>query len=149
MSHVEESIIVDVPVTTAYNQWTQFEEFPNFMEGVERVEQRTPTLTHWVTKVGGQQREFDAQITEQVPDQRVAWTTVEGEAQQAGVVSFRPQDATHTEVKLELDHDPQGIADTVGDKLGFVKRQAKSDLKHFKAFIEHRGRATGAWRGQV
>ena len=107
MSHVEESITVDVPIRTAYNQWTQFEEFPNFMEGVERIEQRTPTLTHWVTKISGQQREFDAQITEQVPDQRVAWTTVQGEVRQAGVVSFQPRDATHTEVRLELDHDPQ------------------------------------------
>ncbi|AEW98140.1 MULTISPECIES: SRPBCC family protein [Streptomycetaceae] len=149
MSHVEESIAVDVPLTTAYNQWTQFEEFPNFMEGVERIEQRTPTLTHWVTKVGGNRREFDAEITEQIPDERVAWTTVQGEARQAGVVTFHRLDDTHTKVMLQLDHDPQGLADTIGDKLGFVKRQAKNDLHNFKEYIESRGRETGGWRGQV
>ncbi|WP_269858179.1 SRPBCC family protein [Streptomyces sp. RPT161] len=149
MSTVEESITVDVPVTTAYNQWTQFEDFPQFMDGVERIEQRTPTLTHWVTKVGGRQREFDAQITEQIPDERVAWTTVQGEARQAGVVTFHRLDDHHTKVMLQMEHDPQGIADTVGDKLGFVTRQAKNDLKHFKEFIESRGRETGAWRGEV
>ncbi len=149
MSRVQEAITVDVPVTTAYNQWTQFEEFPRFMGGVERVEQRTPTLTHWVTKVAGQRREFDAQITEQVPDERVAWTTVTGEARQAGVVTFHRLDDGRTEIMLQLEHDPQGIADTVGDKLGFVQRQAKSDLRHFKEYIESRGRETGGWRGSV
>ncbi|MEU6852178.1 SRPBCC family protein [Actinacidiphila alni] len=149
MSAVEESVEVDVPVTTAYNQWTQFEEFPQFMEGVERIEQRGPTLTHWVTKVGGATREFDAAITEQIPDERVAWTTVEGEARQAGVVTFHRLDDGHTKVMLQLEHDPQGIADTVGDKLGFVRRQAKGDLKRFKTYIESRGVESGAWRGQV
>ncbi|WP_225851094.1 SRPBCC family protein [Streptomyces sp. HPF1205] len=150
MSAVEESIEVAVPVTAVYNQWTQFEDFPQFMDGVERIEQRTPTLTHWKTSVGGVTREFDAQITEQIPDERVAWTTVSGEAKQAGVVTFHRLDDTHTKVMLQLDHDPQGIADTVGDKLGFVKRQITGDLKRFKQFIESRGGdETGGWRGQV
>jgi uncharacterized membrane protein len=150
MSAVEESIEVAVPLTAVYNQWTQFEDFPQFMEGVERIEQRTPTLTHWKTSVGGVTREFDAEITEQIPDERVAWTTVDGEAKQAGVVTFHRLDAEHTKVMLQLDHDPQGIADTVGDKLGFVKRQVKSDLQRFKEYIESRGgTTTGAWRGQV
>jgi uncharacterized membrane protein len=149
MSVVEESVEVQVPVTTAYNQWTQFEEFPQFMDGVERIEQRTPTLTHWVTSVGGAKREFDAKITEQIPDERVAWTTVEGDTHQAGVVTFHRLDDTHTRVMLQLEHDPQGIADTVGDKLGFVRRQAKGDLKRFKQYIESRGMESGAWRGQV
>lgn len=149
MSAVEESVEVQVPVSTAYNQWTQFEEFPHFMDGVERIEQRTPTLTHWVTSIGGVKREFDAEITEQIPDERVAWTTVAGEAKQAGVVTFHRLDDTHTKVMLQLEHDPQGIADTVGDKLGFVSRQAKGDLKRFKQYIESRGLETGAWRGQV
>ncbi|MEO3977801.1 SRPBCC family protein [Streptomyces sp. CAU 1734] len=147
MSKIEESVEVAVPVSTAYNQWTQFEEFPRFMDAVERIEQRTPTLTHWVTKVDGVSREFDAEITEQVPDERVAWTTVQGEVRQAGVVTFHRLDDTHSKVMLQLDHDPRGIADTVADKLGFVRRQAKSDLKNFKEFIESRGSETGAWRG--
>ncbi|OPC85334.1 cyclase [Embleya scabrispora] len=149
MSEIEESVEVDVPVTVAYNQWTQFEDFHHFMDGVERIEQRTPTLTHWITNVHGVKREFDAAITEQIPDERVAWTTVEGEVHQAGVVTFHRLDDTRTKVMLQLDHDPHGIADTVGDKLGFVRRQAKGDLQRFKKFIESRGTATGAWRGEV
>ncbi|WP_431946765.1 SRPBCC family protein [Actinacidiphila sp. bgisy167] len=149
MSTVEESVEVAVPVTTAYNQWTQFEEFPRFMEGVERIEQRTPTLTHWVAKVGGVKREFDAQISEQIPDERVAWTTVGGDVHQAGVVTFHRLDDRHTKVMLQLDHEPQGMADTVADKLGVVRRQAKGDLKRFKEYIEARGRETGSWRGEV
>ncbi|MEU6119322.1 SRPBCC family protein [Streptomyces sp. NPDC047117] len=149
MSKIEESVEVAVPVTKAYNQWTQFEEFPRFMDGVERIEQKTPTLTHWVTKIAGVKREFDAQITEQIPDERVAWTTVEGEARQAGVVTFHRIDDQHTKVMLQLEHDPEGIADTVGDKLGFVRSKATTDLKNFKKFIESRGTETGAWRGEV
>ncbi|GGV73011.1 SRPBCC family protein [Streptomyces griseoloalbus] len=149
MSQVEESIEVDVPVRTAYNQWTQFESFPEFMGGVERIEQRTDTLTHWVTKIGGVQREFDAEITEQVPDERVAWTTVNGEARQAGVVTFHRLRDTTTKVMLQMDFDPDGPAENVGDKLGFVKRQVSGDLKRFKEFIEQRGLETGAWRGEV
>lgn len=149
MSKIEESVEVDVPLTTVYDQWTQFEEFPRFMEGVERIEQRTPTLTHWVTEVGGVRREFDAEITEQRPHERIAWTTVRGEVWQAGVVTFHRLDDTHTKVMLQLDHDASGIADTVGDKLGFVRHRAKGDLKRFKAFIESRGSATGAWHGTV
>ncbi|MCC3649983.1 MULTISPECIES: SRPBCC family protein [Streptomyces] len=149
MSKVEESVEVEVPVRTAYDQWTQFEDFPRFMEGVERIEQRTPTRTHWVTEIAGVKREFDAEITEQIPDERVAWTTVEGEVKQAGAVTFHRLDDQRTKVMLQLDHDPQGIADTVGDKMGFVKKQAKQDLSRFKSFIESRGAETGAWRGQV
>ncbi|MGW2031739.1 SRPBCC family protein [Streptomyces sp. NPDC001356] len=150
MSQVEESIEVDVPVSAAYNQWTQFEDFPQFMDGVERIEQRGDTLTHWVTKIGGVTREFDAEITEQIPDERVAWTSVGGEAKQAGVVTFHYIDEATTKVMLQLDYEPEGLAETVGDKLGFVKRQATGDLKRFKEFIESRGgNETGAWRGAV
>ncbi|CAL9357045.1 hypothetical protein SUDANB176_00595 [Streptomyces sp. enrichment culture] len=149
MSQVEESIEVDVPVRTAYNQWTQFESFPEFMDGVERIEQRSDTLTHWVTKVGGVEREFDAEITEQIPDERVAWTTVDGEAKQAGVVTFHRLRDTTTKVMLQMDFDPRGVAENVGDKLGFVKRQVGGDLRRFKEFIERRGQETGAWRGEV
>jgi uncharacterized membrane protein len=149
VSQVEESIEVDVPVHTAYNQWTQFETFPEFMGGVDRIEQRSDTLTHWVTSVNGVHREFDAEITEQIPDERVAWTTVSGEAQQAGVVTFHRLGEEQTKVMLQLDFHPDGLAETVGDKLGFVKRQTKGDLERFKKFIEERGRETGSWRGAV
>jgi uncharacterized membrane protein len=149
MSQVEESIEVAVPVRTAYNQWTQFETFPEFMGGVERIEQRTDTLTHWVTSVNGVRREFDAEITEQIPDERVAWTTVDGEARQAGVVTFHRLDDAHTKVMLQMDFEPEGAAEKIGDKLGFVKRQTKGDLKRFKEFIESRGGETGGWRGAV
>ncbi|WCD83737.1 hypothetical protein KPP03845_100056 [Streptomyces xanthophaeus] len=149
MSKVEESIEVDVPVRTAYNQWTQFESFPHFMDGVERIEQRTDTLTHWVTKFGGVDREFDAEITEQIPDERVAWTTVGGEVKQAGVVTFHHLADSKSKVMLQLDYDPEGFAENVGDKLGFVKRQISGDLKRFKKYIEDRGRESGSWRGEV
>ncbi len=149
MSQVEESIEVQVPVRTAYNQWTQFETFPEFMEGVERIDQLTDTLTRWVTHVSGTQREFDAKITEQIPDERVAWTTVGGEVQQAGVVTFHRLADDRTKVMLQLDFHPDGVADTVGDKLGFVQRQTKGALERFRSFIEARGAETGAWRGDV
>ncbi|MEV5732486.1 SRPBCC family protein [Streptomyces sp. NPDC052292] len=150
MSQVEESIEVNVPVRAAYNQWTQFQDFPQFMDGVERIEQRTDTLTHWKTKIGGVEREFDAEITEQIPDERVAWSTIGGDARQAGVVTFHYIDDNTTKIMLQLDYDPQGLAETVGDKLGFVKRQATGDLRRFKEFIESRGGTeTGAWRGEV
>ena len=149
MSQVEESIEVRVPVHTAYNQWTQFETFPEVMSGVHRIEQRTDTLTHWVTSVNGVQREFDAEITEQIPDERVAWTTVAGEARQAGVVTFHRLDEDHTKVMLQMDFHPESITEQVGDKLGFVKRQTKEDLERFKTFIEQRGLETGEWRGVI
>ncbi|MEV1050315.1 SRPBCC family protein [Streptomyces sp. NPDC049887] len=148
MSQVEESIEVDVPVRAAYNQWTQFTSFPEFMDGVERVDQLSDTLTHWTTSIDGVQRQFDAKITEQIPDERVAWTTVEGE-RQAGVVTFHRLAETRTKVMLQMDFDPQGLAETVGDKLGFVRRQVTGDLERFKRFIEARGTETGGWRGEV
>ncbi|MFG2294556.1 SRPBCC family protein [Streptomyces sp. NPDC048603] len=149
MSQVKESIEVNVPVRAAYDQWTQFESFPQFMDGVERIEQRTDTLTHWVTKIAGVQREFDAEITEQIPDTKVAWVSVGGETEQSGLVTFVPIDPSHTQVTLMMDFDPEGMAENIGDKLGFVDRQVKGDLKRFKHFIEDRGSATGGWRGQV
>lgn len=117
--------------------------------GIERIEQRTPTLTHWKTKIAGVEREFDAEITEQIPDERVAWTSVGGEAKPPGVVTFHYIDDNTTKIMLQLDYDPEGLAETVGDKLGFVKRQATGDLKHFKQFIESRGAETGGWHGTV
>lgn len=148
MSVVDETIEVNVPVRTAYDQWTQFESFPQFMEGVEEVRQVTDTRTHWRTEIGGVKREFDAEITEQVPDQRIAWRAVDG-PDQGGVVTFDAPDPNRTRILLELDYDPEGTVEQAGDKLGVVKRRVKGDLERFKEFIESRGVETGAWRGEV
>jgi uncharacterized membrane protein len=147
-TNVLHSIDVAVPVSTAYNQWTQFESFPRFMDGVERIEQVTPTRTHWVTKIAGVEREFDAEITEQNPDERVAWKTESG-THQAGVVTFHRIDDAHTRVTLQLDHDPQGLVEKAGDALGIVQRRVKGDLQNFKEFIETHGSEEGGWRGDV
>ena len=148
MASVQEAVDVDVPIRVAYDQWTQFESFPQFMGGVERITQLDDTHTHWVTNIDGVKREFDAKITEQLPDERVAWTSIEG-SKQAGVVTFHRLDDTHTRVTCQMDFEPQGVAETAGDKLGFLDRQVKGDMKRFKEFIESRGTETGEWRGQV
>jgi uncharacterized membrane protein len=148
MSNIQESIDVEVPVRTAYNQWTQFEEFPRFMEGVESIAQLGDTRTHWVTEIAGIKREFDAEIVEQLPDERVAWRSVSG-PEHAGVVTFHRLAKDRSRIMLQLDVDPDGMAETVGDKLGFLQRRAKGDMQRFKEFIESRGSETGAWRGEV
>ncbi|KXK58630.1 cyclase [Micromonospora rosaria] len=148
MSGVTEHVDVSVPIRTAYDQWTQFEEFPHFMEGVEEVRQLTDTMTHWRVEIAGVQREFDAEITEQLPDERVAWRSTGG-TQQAGVVTFHRLDEGNTRVTLQLEFEPHGVVEQAGDKLGVVDRRAKGDLERFKRFIERRGQETGAWRGQV
>ena len=148
MSSITESIDVNVPVRTAYNQWTQFEEFPQFMSAVERVDQLDDTRLHWVAKVGGKTKEWDARITEQTPDQRVAWTATSG-AENAGVVTFHRIDENKTRVTVQMDVDPEGVVESVGDAAGVPDRQVKGDLERFKEFIESRGQETGAWRGEV
>jgi len=148
MSTIEESIEVDVPVRTVYNQWTQFEEFPRFMEGVEEIRQVDDTHTHWRTKIGGVEREFDAEITEQHPDHRVAWRSTSG-ATNAGVVTFHRISDDKTRVMLQMDIEPDGAVEKVGDALGVAKRRVKGDLENFKALIEERGAESGAWRGEV
>ncbi|MCF2528783.1 SRPBCC family protein [Yinghuangia soli] len=149
MTQVEESVEVAVPVRAAYDQWTQFADFPRFMDGVERVEQIDATHTYWVTNISGVKREFAAEITEQIPDERIAWRSRSG-PDQGGVVTFHRLDDTHTKVMLQLDHDPEGMVENVGDKLGFVTRKVRGDLERFREFIETRdGNATGAWRGEV
>lgn len=148
MSSVTESVDVNVPIRTAYNQWTQFADFPKFMEGVEEVNQVTDTMTHWRVKVAGVTREFDAQITEQVPDERVAWHSIEG-PEHAGVVTFHRMGADSTRVTTQMEIDPEGFLEQAADKTGMLKHRAKGDLKRFKEFIETRGRETGEWRGNV
>ncbi|MFB9907555.1 SRPBCC family protein [Allokutzneria oryzae] len=148
MSVIEEQVEVHAPVRTVYDQWTQFESFPQFMEGVERVEQRSNTLTHWHASIAGVDREFDAEILHQVPDERVSWSVLSG-PKHRGTVSFAPEDATHTKVSLRIEYEPEGVVENVGDKLGIVRGRVKGDLGRFKEFIERRGTETGAWRGEV
>ena len=149
MSTVTESVDVDVPVRTAYNQWTQFEEFPRFMGGVSEIRQLDATTTHWKTEIDGVKREFDATITEQLPDERVAWKSTEG-SKQAGVVTFHRLGDNRTRVTCQMDFEPEGFTEKAGDALGFLDRQVKGDLKRFKEYIEGRGGVeTGEWRGQV
>lgn len=148
MSTIEQSVEVDVPVTTAYNQWTQFESFPQFMDGVDEVRQVSDTLTHWKISIGGVKREFDADVVEQTPDQRIAWKSVDGTGH-AGVVTFHRLDDDHTRIMLQLDTEPHGVVEKVGDAIGLTNANAKGDLERFKKFIEAQGQETGAWRGDV
>ncbi|MFK4084788.1 SRPBCC family protein [Kribbella sp. NPDC020789] len=148
MGNITESVDVKVPVRTAYNQWTQFESFPQFMDGVDEIRQTDDTHTHWVTSIGGVKREFDATITEQHPDERVAWTTVDG-PKHAGVITFHRLSDAETRVTAQMDIEPEGLAETVADKTGVISHRVKGDLSRFKEFIEARGSETGQWRGDV
>ena len=148
MSTIEQSIELDVPVQTAYNQWTQFEEFPKFMDGVEEIRQLDDTHLHWVAEFGGSRHEWDAVITEQLPDERVAWRNTDGK-ENAGVVTFHKLDDSHSKVMVQLDFVPEGIKEKLGDAIGAPDRRVKGDLKRFKELIESRGTETGAWRGEV
>jgi uncharacterized membrane protein len=148
VTKIQKSIEVERPLSTVYNQWTQFEEFPKFMEGVEQVTQLDDKRLHWVGEVGGRRKEWDALITEQVPDRIVAWRSEDGTAN-GGYVSFAPLDDDHTRVMLEMEYEPEDLKETVGDALGFVSRQVSADLERFKEFIEERGVETGAWRGTI
>jgi uncharacterized membrane protein len=148
MSRVVKSIDVDVPVRTAYNQWTQFESFPQFMEGVDSIQQLTDTRTHWRTSIGGVTREFDAEITEQHPDERVAWKSTGGTTH-AGVVTFHRLGEGKARVTVQLDWEPEGLVEKAGAALQVDDMRVSGDLKRFKEFIESRGTETGAWRGDV
>jgi uncharacterized membrane protein len=148
MSTVTESVDVDVTITTAYDQWTQFESFPQFMDGVEEIRQIDDTHNHWVIKVAGVTREFDATITEQHPEERIAWRADDG-PNHAGVVTFHRLDDNKTRVTAQLDIDPEGFVENVADKAGILDRRIKGDMKRFKEFIESRGSETGGWRGDV
>jgi uncharacterized membrane protein len=148
MATVNEFIEVDVPVSTAYNQWTQFEEFPQFMEGVESVRQLDDTHLHWVAEFGGERHEWDAEITEQEPDRVVAWRARDGKYN-SGRVRFEPLGSDRTRIDVELTWDPEGLKEELGSALGSDSRRVKGDLERFKELIERRGVETGAWRGEV
>lgn len=148
MSLIEQSVEVDVPLRTAYNQWTQFEEFPQFMEGVKEVRQIDDTHLHWVAEIGGHRQEWDAEITEQRPDERVAWKNVGGK-QNAGVVTFHRLDDDHTRLMVQLDFMPEGLIEHLGDALAAPDRRIAGDLQRFKEMIESRQTESGAWRGEI
>jgi uncharacterized membrane protein len=148
MATIETSIEVKVPLSTAYNQWTQFEEFPSFMDGVEQVRQLDDTHLHWVAKLGGQEHEWDAEITEQKPDEKVAWRNTDGR-ENAGVVTFHRIDEATTRVMVQLDYLPEGILEKLGDAVGAPERRVAGDLERFKSLVESRGSESGAWRGEV
>ena len=145
---VDKSIEVNVPVRMAYNQWTQFEEFPKFMGGVEEVRQIDDKSLHWVAEIAGVRRDWDATILEQVPDRRIAWIALDGKTN-AGVVEFEPLGPDRTTVQLHMAYEPEGFVEHAGDMLNIVDRQVESDLKRFKEFIEDLGSETGAWRGSI
>ena len=148
MARVEHDIEVDVPVRVAYGQWTQFEEFPRFMEGVKEVRQIDDRRLHWRAEIAGKEREWDAEIREQVPDEKVIWQSTSGDMN-AGLVRFDSLPEDRTRVHLELSYEPEGAVENIGDALGVVSRRVKGDLERFKEFIEERGTATGAWRGEL
>jgi len=145
---IEKSVEVDVPLSTAYNQWTQFEEFPSFMNGVEAVKQLDETHLHWVASIGGHREEWDAEITEQIPDERVAWKATSGKGN-AGVVTFHQLDDNRTKVMLQLDWESEGMVEALGALLGRDDRAVKGDLERFKELVEKQGSESGAWRGEV
>ena len=148
MAEVDESVEVEVPVRTAYNQWTQFEEFPEFMQGVEYVTQIDDTHLRWKAEIAGTSHEWEAEITEQRPDERVAWRTTSGKGH-SGVVTFHRLGEDQTRVMLQMDWEPEGVKEEAGSALGFDDRRVKDDLERFKELIESRGTETGAWRGEV
>ena len=148
MSTVEKSIDIDVPVRVAYDQWTQFESFPQFMEGIEEIKQIDDTHLHWRAKVGGHEVEWNAVITEQIPDERVAWKATDGKAN-AGVVTFHRLSDTSSRVMVQIEHEADGIMEKVGSALGADSREVKNSLQNFKELVEKRGNADASWRGEV
>ncbi len=148
MANIEQSIDVEVPISTAYNQWTQFEEFPKFMEGVDEIRQIDDRHVHWVVSFGGAQHEWDAEITEQNPDERVAWKNTDGK-DNAGVVTFHQLAADRTRIMVQMDWAPEGVKEKLGATLGFDQRRIEGDLERFKALIESQGTESGAYRETV
>ena len=148
MSTVEQSIDIDVPVSVAYDQWTQFESFPEFMDGIEEVRQIDDTHLHWRAKIGGHEVEWDAVITEQLPDERVAWKATDGKAN-AGVVTFHRLSDDSSRIMVQIEHESDGVMEKVGSALGADKREVKNSLERFKELVEQPGRRHGSWRGEV
>lgn len=148
MEHIEKTIDVECPVSNVYNQWTQFEDFPQFMTGVKEVRQLDDTHVHWHAEIWGKDMEWDAEITEQEPDERISWRSISG-APNAGTVRFEPLGGDRTRVRLTMAYEPSGTTENVGDAMGLFSKRVQSTVEDFKKFIESRGRETGAWRGEV
>jgi len=148
MATTTKTIDVRVPVRVAYNQWTQFEDFPKFMEGVEKVHQIDDKHLEWTAKVGGKEQQWTAEVMEQMPDKRIAWRATTGD-ENAGVVTFHHLDDNRTRVTLQMSYEPEGMTERIGEMAGFMDRQLQKSLDQFKEFIESRGSETGAWRGQI
>ena len=148
MERIEKTFEVDCPVHTVYNQWTQFEQFPSFMDGVEEVRQLDDTHLHWRAKIAGKQKEWDAEIVEQVPDQRIAWRSTSG-AENAGTVRFEPLNKERTRVRLTMEYEPKGFVEKAGDMAGVVSHKVENAVEKFKKLIESRRTETGGWRGEV
>jgi uncharacterized membrane protein len=148
MDHVEKSIEVEAPLSMVFNQWTQFEEFPRFMEGVEEVRQLDDKRLLWRAEIGGKVLEWEAEIFEQIPDRRVAWRSITG-ALNTGMVNFEPLGPNRTQVSLKLNYRPEGAVEKIGSLLGLISQRVDGDLQRFKEFIENRGSETGAWRGRI
>ncbi len=148
MARVEKGIEIDRPLRMVYDQWTQFEEFPRFMEGVEEVQQLDDRHLKWRARIAGKVEEWEAEIVQQIPDQTIAWRHTRG-AVNGGVVVFRPLDAERTHLTLAIEYDPKGVVEKVGDVLGVVSRRVEGDLERFKRFVEERATETGGWRGEI
>jgi uncharacterized membrane protein len=148
MARIEESFVVEVPVSTAYNQWTQFEEFPKFMEGVESVKQSDDTRLHWVAEIGGKREEWDAEIVEQQPDRKISWRVLDGH-HSSGTVTFERLGDNQTRIDVVMEHETEGLTETLGSALRMDSRWVKGDLERFKDLVESRGVESGAWRGEV
>ncbi len=148
MEQVEKTIEVNCPISTVYNQWTQFEDFPRFMAGVKEVRQLDDTHVHWRAELWGKDKEWDAEITEQEPDKRISWKSISG-APNAGTVRFEPLGADRTRVRLVMAYEPEGAIENMGDAMGLVSSRVENTVQDFKKFIESRGQETGAWRGEV
>jgi uncharacterized membrane protein len=148
MEHIEKSIEVEAPLSTVYNQWTQFEEFPEFMDGIEQVTQIDEKRLHWKARIAGKEREWDAEIFEQVPDQRIAWRSTSG-TMNSGMVNFEPAGPDRTIVRLKINYEPEGVMESIGNAMGVVSGHVQGDLERFKTFIEARGSETGGWRGSI
>ncbi|MDO0913262.1 SRPBCC family protein [Streptomyces sp. DT2A-34] len=149
MSTVKETVDVDVSLRRAYDQWTQFEDFPNFMEGVDEVRQLDDRHNHWTTSIGGIRREFDTEIVDQMADDRITWRSIGGDTEQRGSVRFERLDDTHTRVELTMDVEPTGVAEKGADALGMIDRRVKGDLRRFKDYVESGGGPSGGWRGRI
>jgi uncharacterized membrane protein len=148
MARIEESIVVEVPVSTAYNQWTQFEEFPKFMEGVESVKQIDDTRLRWVAEIGGKREEWDAEIVEQQPDRKISWRALDGH-HNSGTVTFERLGDNQTRINVVMEHETEGLTETLGSALGMDSRRVNGELERFKELVESRGVESGAWRGEV